>query len=127
MVMKDDFESLGRFDARYVAFIAALEAMRPKLHRYCTRMTGSVFDGEDVAQEAIFEAYRKLDKYDDQRPLAPWLLRVAHNRCIDFIRRRKTRMAVENAADIIDETHEPADPAGPWAGRALERLVTHLK
>jgi RNA polymerase sigma-70 factor, ECF subfamily len=126
VVMKDSFENLGRFDTPYVAFIAALEAMRPKLHRYCARMTGSVSDGEDVAQEAIFEAYRKLDQYDDRRPLAPWLLRIAHNRCIDFTRRRKTRTAAENAADIIDESHEPADPAGPWVGRALERLVTTL-
>jgi RNA polymerase sigma-70 factor (ECF subfamily) len=59
MSMKDEFDSSGRFDARYVAFVAAIEAMRPRLHRYCSRMTGSVFDGEDIAQEAIFEAYRK--------------------------------------------------------------------
>src|SRR3989442_8947028 len=38
----------------------------------------------DVVQDALFEAYRKLDQYDDSRPLAPWLFRIAHNRCIDF-------------------------------------------
>ena len=39
--------------------------IRPKLHRYCARMTGSVLDGEDVVQDALFEAYRKLDTFDD--------------------------------------------------------------
>jgi hypothetical protein len=34
------------------AFERLLGEMRPKLHRYCARMTGSVIDGEDVVQEA---------------------------------------------------------------------------
>ena len=34
------------------AFDQRLGELRPKLHRYCARMTGSVFDGEDVIQEA---------------------------------------------------------------------------
>lgn len=33
-----------------------LVAMRPKLHRYCARMTGSVIDGEDVLQDALTKA-----------------------------------------------------------------------
>jgi len=35
------------------------------MHRYCARMTGSVMDGEDVVQEALIEAYRKMDQFDD--------------------------------------------------------------
>src|SRR6266851_7806249 len=33
-----------------------LGELRPKLHRYCARMTGSVVDGEDVVQEALVKA-----------------------------------------------------------------------
>ena len=33
-----------------------LAAMRPKLHRYCARMVGSVIDGEDVLQDALIKA-----------------------------------------------------------------------
>jgi len=36
-------------------------------------MTGSITDGEDVVQDALFRAYRSLDTFDDSRPLAPWL------------------------------------------------------
>ena len=66
-----------------------MNEFRPSLHRYCARMTGSVMDGEDIVQEALFEAYRKLDPYDESRPLKPWLFGIAHNRCIDFLRKRK--------------------------------------
>ena len=61
----------GPFEARYLAFLEAVATLRPSLHRYCARMTGSVMDGEDVVQEALFEAYRKLDKFDESRPMKP--------------------------------------------------------
>jgi RNA polymerase sigma-70 factor (ECF subfamily) len=61
-------------------------------------MTGSVLDGEDVVQDALLEAYRKLDQYDERRPLKPWLFRIAHNRCIDLLRRRGVRVEAEAAA-----------------------------
>src|SRR5262249_40168369 len=89
--------SPGVFEARYLAFLETVRELRPKLHRYCTRMTGSALDGEDVVQDALFQAYRKLDTYDDSRPLAPWLFRIAHNQCIDFLRRRDTRRRAEEA------------------------------
>jgi RNA polymerase sigma-70 factor, ECF subfamily len=125
-VLRDEFASQGRFDTRYAAFIETLRSVRPRLHRYCARMTGSVFDGEDVAQEAIFEAYRKLDQYDATRPLAPWLFRIAHNRCIDFVRSRNARLATETAAAPSEEGYEPAPSLRREIDLAFEHLVTHL-
>jgi RNA polymerase sigma-70 factor (ECF subfamily) len=88
-------------------------------------MTGSVMDGEDVMQEALFEAYRNLDKFDDKRSLSPWLFRIAHNRCIDHLRRRAVREEAEAAA-LEPDTVAPVDPPGPALGRAVERLVVNL-
>lgn len=113
----------GIFDARYLAFLETISQLRPRLHRYCSRMTGSVLDGEDVVQDALFEAYRKLDKYDDSRPLAPWLFQIAHNRCIDLLRRRGVREEAEAAAGRPDYVL-PDDPPGRELGRAVENLVT---
>ena len=66
-----DLPLTGPFETRYAAFLETITQLRPPLHRYCARMTGSVMDGEDVVQEALFEAYRKLDKFDEGRPLKP--------------------------------------------------------
>src|SRR4030088_2597135 len=103
----------GPFDARYLAFLETITPLRPRLHRYCSRMTGSVMDGEDVVQDALFEAYRKLDQYDDSRPLAPWLFRIAHDRCIDLLRRRGVRVEAETAA-MSPNSVMPANPPCPW-------------
>jgi RNA polymerase sigma-70 factor, ECF subfamily len=115
----------GPFEARYRAFLETVTQLRPSLHRYCARMTGSVMDGEDVVQEALFEAYRKLDQFDDTRPLKPWLFGIAHNRCVDFLRRRGVRVEAETAAMVPDAV-APVEAPVLDLGRAVEHLVTSL-
>src|SRR5437762_6836650 len=114
----------GAVDARYLAFLETVSTLRPSLHRYCARMTGSVMDGEDVVQEALIEAYRKLDQFDDSRPLKPWLFRIAHNRCIDFLRRRGVRDEADAAA-AVPEAVEPSELVF-GTGKAVEHLVLTL-
>jgi len=123
--MIKDVDPSGPFEARYVAFLETISTLRPNLHRYGARMTGSVMDGEDVVQEALFEAYRKLDQFDESRPLKPWLFRIAHNRCIDFLRRKGVRDEAEAAA-AIPEAVSPAQPITLGIGKAVEHLVTSL-
>ena len=118
-------DETGPLETRYLAFLETITNLRPSLHRYCARMTGSVMDGEDVVQEALFEAYRKLDKFDDSRPLKPWLFRIAHNRCIDFLRNRGVRIEAESAA-MTPDTVEPKEPAVLGLGKAVEHLVMSL-
>src|ERR1700733_8809544 len=122
---KTDLDATALFEARYVAFLETITQLRPRLHRYCARMTGSVLDGEDVMQEAVFEAYRKLDTFDDNRALNPWLFRIVHNRCIDFLRRRHVREEAE-AAVVGPETVLPVENQGREIDRAVERLVVNL-
>jgi RNA polymerase sigma-70 factor, ECF subfamily len=97
----------------------------PRLHRYCSRMTGSVLDGEDVVQDAIFEAYRKLDQFDDGRPLSPWMFRIAHNRCVDFLRHRGVRDAAE-ATVAAPELVPVTEPVSLGVRPAIEHLVLVL-
>ena len=118
-------EDVGKFDARYLAFLETISHLRPRLHRYCSRMTGSITDGEDVVQDALFRAYRSLDTFDDGRPLAPWLFRIAHNQCIDFLRRRGVREEAEAEAAEPDFI-QPGDPVGQAVGPAIEHLVRNL-
>jgi RNA polymerase sigma-70 factor (ECF subfamily) len=120
-----DAQEAGLFEPRRIAFIESIADLRPRLHRYCARMTGSALDGEDVMQEAIFEAYLKLGSFDATRPLGPWLLRIAHNRCIDFLRRRQARREAEAEAEAPPWV-QPPEAVGRAVDRAIERLVIAL-
>ena len=121
----NDLTQAGPLEARYVAFLETITHLRPPLHRYCARMTGSVMDGEDVVQEALFEAYRKLDKFDERRPLKPWLFRIAHNRCIDLLRRRGVRDEAEATAGVPEAILQ-TEPFALGIDHALEHLVLTL-
>lgn len=72
----------------------------------------------------MFEAYRKLDQFDQSRQLKPWLFRIAHNRCVDFLRHRGVRDDAETAAALPEAT-EPPDPV-LGMGKAVEHLVLTL-
>lgn len=73
-------------------FLALVADLRPELHRYCARMTGSIADGEDIVQETLARAYYALPEHPQRPELRPWLFRIAHNRALDFLRRYEHRM-----------------------------------
>ncbi|HEX9471902.1 MAG TPA: sigma-70 family RNA polymerase sigma factor [Bradyrhizobium sp.] len=85
-----------------------LAAMRPKLHRYCARMVGSVIDGEDVLQDALIKAVEAFASAGSLRNPEGWLFRIVHNTALDFLRRRNRQQARESGEEV-DMIADPAD------------------
>src|SRR5712692_1578612 len=77
-----------------------LARMRPKLHRYCARMVGSVIDGEDVLQDALIKAVEALGSAGPLGNPEGWLFKVAHNTALDFLRRRNRQEALRSAEEV---------------------------
>ena len=77
-----------------------LAAMRPKLHRYCARMVGSVIDGEDVLQDALIKAVEAHAAAGNVGNPEGWLFRIAHNTALDFLRRRNRQEALRGPAEV---------------------------
>jgi RNA polymerase sigma factor (sigma-70 family) len=95
------------------SFMDLVADVRPELHRYCARMTGSVFDGEDVVQDTLAKAYYALGQMTEAPPLRPWLFRIAHNAAMDFLRRYERRHVdlVAEVPDALAAEEEGVDPA----------------
>jgi RNA polymerase sigma-70 factor (ECF subfamily) len=85
-----------------------LAEMRPKLHRYCARMTGSVIDGEDVLQDALIKAVESFASSGAIGNPEGWLFRIAHNTALDFLRRRNRQEALQSGEEV-DMIADPAD------------------
>jgi RNA polymerase sigma-70 factor (ECF subfamily) len=77
-----------------------LVAMRPKLHRYCARMVGSVVDGEDVVQDALIKAVESFASVGTIGNPEGWLFRIAHNCALDFLRRRRRQDALRSDEEV---------------------------
>jgi RNA polymerase sigma factor (sigma-70 family) len=91
-------------------FLALVDNLRPELHRYCSRLTGSVMDGEDVVQDSLVSAFTALKTLEAAPSMRAWLFRIAHNRALDLLRSRALRAAepLEAAAETPDS--EATDP-----------------
>ncbi len=85
-------------DADLTALNGLIAELRPRLHRYCTRMVGSAFDGEDVVQDALANAAAAWN--DTIESPESWLFRIAHNAALDALRRRKRLSAFETDAEL---------------------------
>jgi RNA polymerase sigma-70 factor (ECF subfamily) len=69
------------------------------------RMLAHREDAEDVAQEVFLRAFRSLKQWDAARPLTPWLLAIAVNRCRTWLSNRVRRaLPAEFAGDVADPT-----------------------
>jgi RNA polymerase sigma-70 factor (ECF subfamily) len=95
----DDRSSFGRL----------LAELRPKMHRYCARMTGSVIDGEDVLQDAYLKAIEALPHAQSIGNPEGWLFRIVHNAALDFLRRRAREQTIRSDEDP-DMTADPIAP-----------------
>ena len=91
-------------------FLALIGDLRPELHRYCARLTGSVIDGEDVVQDSLASAFVALKTLEAAPSLRAWVFRIAHNRALDLLRSRAIRAAepLEAASETPDS--QAADP-----------------
>ncbi len=103
-------------------FLAMVGAIRPELHRYCARLTGSVIEGEDIVQDTLARAFYALSMMPEVPPLRPWLFRIAHNAAIDFLRRHGHKYT--EVRDDLDEAIGFDDRADPAVVRAaLSRFL----
>ena len=93
-------------------FLSMLGGVRPELHRYCARLTGSVIEGEDIVQDTLAKAFYALSLSPDVPPLRPWLFRIAHNAALDFLKSHG-RKYVDVHAEIeeIAGFEDKPDPA----------------
>jgi RNA polymerase sigma-70 factor (ECF subfamily) len=93
-------------------FLKLVEDVRPELHRYCARLTGSVIEGEDIVQDALARGFYALSLATELPPLRPWLFRIAHNAALDHLKSHGTKLT-EAHADLeevagLDDAPDPA-------------------
>lgn len=100
------------------------EAIRLLVEQYqsdvfslCLRMLGHRHDAEDAAQEVFLRVFRSLRRWDAQRPLKPWIIAIAVNRCRTWMAQRARR------PELADYLHESVEDRGADDSRELVQEI----
>ena len=92
------------------------------LTRFCRSLTSCVQDADDLAQEALARALTRPPRLD--RPLLPWLRRVARNVHVDRLRKGRRQVDADVEAVAVPS---PAASRRPWATGLPTRVRQHLR
>jgi RNA polymerase sigma factor (sigma-70 family) len=113
------------------SFATLYRMYRGAVYATCLRRLRDASLAEDAVQDTFLRAYSSFDRFDEKRPLLPWLHAIAARRCVD-VARRSAKTTV--AADVDDGSMADAEPDPTLARviaaeerrrltRALEQLV----
>jgi RNA polymerase sigma-70 factor (ECF subfamily) len=122
-VLNDDCKLVKRCLAGDAAAVRTLvETYQGPVFGLCFRMTRHREDAEDLTQEILMRAVRGLGSWDANRPLRPWVLAIAANRCRTLLVQRARRPQVtEHMADVPDARRPEHDP--DWADELQQALA----
>jgi RNA polymerase sigma-70 factor (ECF subfamily) len=113
-----------------VTFADGVREHQDEVYGVALRITGDREAALDVASATFLKAYRAFDRYDQARPLRHWLLRIATNEAISYVRKRgrelRRRVEVEQASSIADPTATPDTESVAREDRARIRAAVSL-
>lgn len=101
MLMPDPIETARLEAARrgdQAAFSHLAEPYRGELHIHCYRILGSLYEAEDLVQETMLRAWRRLDTYEGRASFRAWLYKIATNACLDALDHRRARRSLPLSA-----------------------------
>jgi RNA polymerase sigma-70 factor (ECF subfamily) len=94
------------------AFERFVELFRNKLFQYSLLVCGHHEDAEEVAQDALFKVFEKLDQLREPERIRPWVFRIARNACL--MKRRKSVFAPERELSLEELMPQAGEDGGQW-------------
>ena len=103
-----------------------VETYGDRVYRLALRITGSNEDAEEVAQDALWTAARKVSTFKGEAAFGSWLYRIAANAAYQKLRTRKAKaheIAMDDVLPAFDEAGRHFEPMADWSERVDEQAL----
>ncbi|HEY8518021.1 MAG TPA: sigma-70 family RNA polymerase sigma factor [Candidatus Binatia bacterium] len=95
------------------AFRALFEKYSASVARFAAGFVGATARAEELAQDVFLQVYRTRERYEPRAKFSTWLYTIAHNLCLNEVRRHDYRSRVDAVGPSDDESEAPWDPRDP--------------
>ena len=111
------------------AMTELLSAHATQAYRLALHIVRNTADADDATQNAFVKAFTKLDRFDERRPFAPWLLQIVTREALNLLRAEKTRFAFWQRQASVMETEDSPESIvlDSVQHRDVARAVNRLK
>lgn len=93
--MQEDLALIERVrQGEQEAYAELINKYKQRVYVFLLRMLGQPQDAQDLAQEVFIKAYFQLGSFTGSSQFFTWLYRIAYNRAVDELRRRKSDKSV---------------------------------
>lgn len=106
------------------AWFCLLSRYEKAIFNYAVRMTGNTHDGSDLMQEIFISVFNSLSSYQGSGAFKSWLFRIAHYRCMDFFRRKKPDVSLD---EVVDLEQKPELQSGYTPEVSLQQNQSQLQ
>ncbi|PYM71141.1 MAG: RNA polymerase subunit sigma [Candidatus Rokuibacteriota bacterium] len=103
-----------------------VETYGDRVYRLALRITGSNEDAEEVAQDALWTAARKVSTFKGEAAFGSWLYRIAANAAYQKLRTRKAKaheIAMDDVLPAFDDAGRHFEPMADWSDRVDEQAL----
>lgn len=112
------------------SYARLVSAYGERIINYLARMTGNRYEAEDLAQEAFVRAYLALPSYKPEYKFSTWLFKIATNLCLNYLKKRKRLLHMEDYQDdegqamwVVPDANPQGDPVRATQHREAQRHI----
>ncbi|WP_371189646.1 RNA polymerase sigma factor [Thalassotalea maritima] len=104
------------------AWFALISRYEKQVYNYALRMVGNRDDALDLMQDIFISVYRNLSSFRGDSQFKTWLFRIAHFRCVEFYRKKRPTMSLDDESEMVDQDQRNL----PCASSEISSQQNHL-
>lgn len=104
-------------------FNVLVKQLQGPVYNLAVKMIGDKEEAKDLTQEIFLKVYKSFATYDKSAKVTTWIYRIATNTCIDYLRKKKELLMLEENQEIIIENRSYSLPERAFEGKELKQQI----